>query len=280
LVGGISAGAIDQLSADAMAPQLAAVRDRRSVLLALARSPRPADGPVFFTLRSGIGHLANTLADRLGPAIRTSTPIDAIEPIDGGWSLVSGQTITSVDRVVIATPPHCAASAIGPVAPEAAGLLASITSASVAMVTLVVSRSALDRTDSSGFLVPRGERRLVTACSWGTAKWPHWTGADDQFVLRASVGSVDDPSPLNLDDDVLVNAVLDDLHRTMGLTAAPNGVRVTRWPLAFPQYRPGHLDLVASIRRSLPEGMRIAGSAVDGVGIPACIRSGRAAAFA
>jgi oxygen-dependent protoporphyrinogen oxidase len=57
-------------------------------------------------------------------------------------------------------------------------------------------------------------------------------------------------------------------------------VRVTRWPGAFPQYRVNHLLRVAGIEagvRRLP-AMTIAGSAYRGVGIPACIGSGREAA--
>ena len=43
---------------------------------------------------------------------------------------------------------------------------------------------------------------------------------------------------------------------------------------AFPQYAPGHLDRIAAAESSLAETpLRIAGMALRGVGIPACIRS-------
>ncbi|HEY7175485.1 MAG TPA: FAD-dependent oxidoreductase, partial [Micromonosporaceae bacterium] len=47
---------------------------------------------------------------------------------------------------------------------------------------------------------------------------------------------------------------------------------------ALPQYAPGHLDRVASARAALPPTIALAGAAYDGVGIPACIRSGQRAA--
>ena len=39
-----------------------------------------------------------------------------------------------------------------------------------------------------------------------------------------------------------------------------------------------HLDRVAAVRAALPRGLALAGAAWDGVGIPACLRSGTAAA--
>ena len=53
---------------------------------------------------------------------------------------------------------------------------------------------------------------------------------------------------------------------------------MNRWGGALPQYPPGHLDRVAALRASLPPTLALAGAAYDGVGIPACIRSGWAAA--
>jgi oxygen-dependent protoporphyrinogen oxidase len=72
--------------------------------------------------------------------------------------------------------------------------------------------------------------------------------------------------------------LVDDLERTMGITGAPSEVRVNRWPGSFPQYAPGHLERVDALERDLPEGIAVAGAHLRGVGVPACIRSGRAAA--
>jgi protoporphyrinogen/coproporphyrinogen III oxidase len=58
-------------------------------------------------------------------------------------------------------------------------------------------------------------------------------------------------------------------------------VRVSRWTASLPQYRPGHLDRVATLEADLAEaapGLAAAGAWARGIGIPACIRAGRAAA--
>ena len=56
--------------------------------------------------------------------------------------------------------------------------------------------------------------------------------------------------------------------------------RVTRWGGALPQYNVGHLERVAAIRAAVAAqpGLAVAGAAYDGVGIPACVATARAAA--
>jgi oxygen-dependent protoporphyrinogen oxidase len=60
----------------------------------------------------------------------------------------------------------------------------------------------------------------------------------------------------------------------------PRHARVTRWPGAFPQYRPHHAELVAAIEAALPSGLVVAGASYHGIGVPACIKSARNAAQA
>jgi oxygen-dependent protoporphyrinogen oxidase len=57
----------------------------------------------------------------------------------------------------------------------------------------------------------------------------------------------------------------------------PVDARVQRWIDAMPQYGPGHADLVAELRAGLPPALAVAGSYLDGIGVPACVgAAGRA----
>lgn len=100
------------------------------------------------------------------------------------------------------------------------------------------------------------------------------------MVLRISAGRAGDVRAESLDDDALVTRLRLELALALGIEVRPSEVRVTRWPRAFPQYAPGHLQQVAAVEaelsRSLP-GVALAGAALSGVGIPACIASGRRA---
>ena len=65
-----------------------------------------------------------------------------------------------------------------------------------------------------------------------------------------------------------------------GAQGTPLDARVTRWGGALPQYTVGHLDRVAAIRAGVDAqpGLAVCGAAYDGIGIPACIATARAAA--
>ena len=117
----------------------------------------------------------------------------------------------------------------------------------------------------------------MTACSWGSSKWPHWA-APGRVVLRISAGRSDDERAVQLDDDDLVARLHAEVAEVLGIKGDPDQAVVTRWPRSFPQYAIGHLDRVARIEAALPDHVALAGAAYRGVGLPACIASGRAAA--
>jgi len=124
---------------------------------------------------------------------------------------------------------------------------------------------------------------LVTACSFGHNKWPHWAAPGVQ-VLRVSVGKAGDERWLDLSDEELVERVVEEVPALLGRLSpapAPLASRVSRWPSSFPQYPVGHLKRVSQLRAALSRyapTIAIAGASYGRVGVPACIASGRQAA--
>lgn len=289
LVGGINAGDTDQLSLAATVPQLdAAARSGATSLIEACQAQRSAiadpDAPIFFAPRAGMGALADAVA--ADAAARGLTTVSGravgLERERRGWRVaLEGGRAIQADAALITTPASTAAGLIRDHAPVAAGILGAIPYASVAMISIAVDADAIDRElDASGYLVPRVEGRTITACSWATSKWPH-LGDSGTVLLRTSVGRDGDDRALSMGDDALVAAALADLRDTMALRGKPSEVRVTRWPSSFPQYRPGHLDRVAELEADLATSapaIVVAGAALHGLGVPACIRQGRAAA--
>ncbi len=287
LVGSIYAGDCGHLSLQVAAAQLAAARDRSpgdpSLVRAAAalRAQAVETGrPVFLAPEGGMGRLVDALVDGIGDDLRTGAAVAGLARDGDAWRLEP--TGVTARAVVVATPAFAAAPLVTPHAPAAAEVLAAIEHASVTLVALAVPRAGVDRDlDGSGFLVPRSAGLRLTACSWVSSKWPHLDVDPDVALLRASVGRAGDDRAMALDDDALVAAVLADLRTTMGLRAAPTDVRVSRWPRSFPQPRPGHLARVAAAEAAVAAvpGLALAGAWAEGVGVPACIRGGRAAAL-
>ena len=86
-----------------------------------------------------------------------------------------------------------------------------------------------------------------------------------------------DDVAIRASDDELLAWAIEDLSAVFGLTIEPVDVRIRRWPDAMPQYGPGHADLIAELRAGLPPTLAVAGSYLDGIGVPACIgAAGRA----
>lgn len=289
LVGGINAGDTDQLSLAATVPQLdAAARSGAASLIEACRAQRAAvadpEAPIFFAPRAGMGALADAVAadaNDHGLTVISGRAV-GLERERRCWrvSLEGGRALPA-DAVVIATAAPTAAGLVRPHARAAADVLASIPYASVAMISIAVDPAAVDRPlDGSGYLVPRVEGRTITACSWATSKWPHLVD-NGTVLLRTSVGRDGDDRAQSLGDSALIDATLADLRDTMALRGAPSEVRVTRWPSSFPQYRPGHLERVAKLEADLATitpTVIVTGAALHGLGVPACIRQGRAAA--
>jgi protoporphyrinogen/coproporphyrinogen III oxidase len=280
LVGSIYAADTDRFSL-AEVPQLAALAGRHRSLLLAARDTRrsaTAGGPIFAGIRSGTGSLVDALAAAIvagGGEIRTASPVDTVEH-DGTHARVDG---ASCDGVVLASPARVTKPLLAAGAPAAAQLLGHMHHVDVVMVSLRVAGADWPERlrGLSGYLVPKPDQRRVTAASFGSQKWEHWRPADGSEVLRVSLGrdglGVDD-----LDDAACVMAAVDEVGHHLDLDLRPCDVRVTRWPAAFAQYRPHHRAWVDAARAALPVGVVAAGASFDGIGIPACVRQGRAAA--
>ena len=282
LIGGINAGEADRLSVDAVTPQIAeAARRGPSLTRTLRDRPAVEAGPVFSGLSTGMGTLIDELTIHLaarGATLLTGTTAGAVESVGAGWRVVGEDLDLLVDAVIVTVPCRPAARLIAPIAPAAAGLLQSITASSVAMVTIGFDPHDLGRPlDASGFLVPRDAGLTITAASWASTKWAHLGGGP--AILRVSVGHDTDPEPVSWDDDRILAAVLADLDATVGVRGEPTEVRICRYVDGLPQYAVGHLDLCDRIDSELAStpGLLVTGAAFRGLGIPACIRQGRAA---
>jgi protoporphyrinogen/coproporphyrinogen III oxidase len=285
MLGGVYAGRADELSLATTIPALAAACREHGTLTGAVRAvlaERPRDtSPLFATLHSGLSSLAVTLAERIGPRrISTGRPARALHRARGdGWRLTVGSardpmTITA-DGVVLAAPARPAARLLADVDPAVAADVGALDYASVALVTLVLPDSSLP--ELSGFLVPADSAYTIKAATFLDRKWPHLR-RPGRTLVRLSLGRHGEEGVLQRPDADLVAIAAADLADLIGTPREPVEAAVHRWGGGLPQYAPGHLDRVAAARKALQPGLALAGAGYEGVGIPACVRSGRVAA--
>jgi oxygen-dependent protoporphyrinogen oxidase len=310
LLGGVYAGQARLLSLRACLPQVFEAARRGDSLTAAARAGagvaagsgvgtlgQVGPAPAFAGLDGGVGRLAEVLTESLrgrGVIIRSGTIVRELhrspEGADAAWSVVVGPQPRPerlrADAVVLATPAAPTSRLLSPHLPEAAKALREIDYASMAIITLAVGADGpgTPPLPGSGFLVPAVEGRTIKASTFSSTKWA-WTAdaADDLSFLRASVGRYGETTDLQRPDDELVAIAVAEVSEALG-HQLPRIVdsQVQRWGGALPQYTVGHLDRVSTIRAATATapGLELAGAAYGGVGIPACIASGRSAAQA
>ncbi|AWS45391.1 protoporphyrinogen oxidase [Streptosporangium sp. 'caverna'] len=290
LLGGVYAGTAERLSLDATMPQIAiAARSERSLLDAareiIAKTPKNT-GPVFTTLRRGMGSLPEAVAAASGAEIRTGVMVREIRRTEGGWRLVAGPVpqpeIIEADAVIVAAPGPAASRMLAAEVPQASAELARIEYASMAIVTLAYPREAFPEPPTgSGYLVPPVDGRAIKAATFSSVKWPHLAETDPNLILlRCSIGRIGEEAVLQRDDAELVALAMAEMVEVMGVRGLPRDSRVTRWGGSLPQYDVGHLDRIARIRAAVAAqpGLALCGAAYDGLGIPACISTARTAA--
>ncbi|OLR94973.1 protoporphyrinogen oxidase [Actinokineospora bangkokensis] len=297
LLGGVYAGGVDSLGLRATLPAVAKALDDGAPSLtaaAAAHAPKPTGQPVFGALASGYGALVDALVRSAAARLRLSVPVRELARTAEGWRLTLGSAaaahapddpVLDVDAVVLAVPAPAARKLLADVVPVAAAAYGRVEVASMAVVALALP-AGTELPGTSGVLLARGERKLdgspfaAKAFTFSASKWPHLRTPDDLVVIRGSVGRFGEPGALRADDDELVRLVRADLVELTGVTAPPVEAVVTRWGGGLPQYGAGHGDLVDAVERAVAAepGLAVAGATLHGVGVPACVATGEAAA--
>ncbi|MFD0674191.1 protoporphyrinogen oxidase [Cohnella sp. GCM10027633] len=305
LLAGIYAGDLYGLSLQATFPQFKEMERRYGSLIegsvegrkaqaAAGTTPRSEPSPlpasVFYTFKNGLSTVIEALEARLreyGCDIRLGARVEALEKAatDGGTEgagyrlSLSGGDRLDADAVIVALPAAAMAELLAPHVDVSA--LTSIRYVSVANVVFGYDAESLGRElDGSGFLVPRGEGRTITASTWTSAKWLH-TAPEGKRLIRCYVGRAKDEARVELSDEEMTEAVRRDLRELMGVDAEPAFVEITRLRQSMPQYPVGHKEaigaFVSGLSASLP-GVIACGQPFGGVGLPDCVAQGMAAA--
>jgi len=248
---------------------------------------KPA-GPrsIFTTLKGGLQQLVDALEARLNPEwVRTSTAVTALERDGGGWRLRFNRADEFYDAVILATPSWASGKLLAATDAALGDELSGIPYSSSITVNLVFDEAQLGLLpDGFGFLVPAVEGRAMLACTFVHRKFAGRTPTG-KAVLRAFLGGANNEALLDQSDDVLIATVRRELSEILGARVVgphipAEATQVSRWRRAMAQYAVGHQERMKRVKERMAglPGLRLAGNAYDGIGIPDCIRTGRNAA--
>lgn len=293
LLGGVySCNAFD-LGVRATLPQLAEELDRRgsagesfflvdAVDSILSQRPAPqkeANGtkpkPVFRSLKGGYASLVDALVRHADPEVLRNTGVESIGRTRNGYYI---DPIGEFDAVIVATPAPTASAILQYMAPTAAEVLGEIDLASSVVVGMRMA-SSHGIPERSGVLLGNDAPTEAKAFTFSSRKWPHLAERGGAFV-RASFGSFDNPWHLDVDNRALLSFAVEDLERITGERKNPEEYFVQRWWGGLPRYGVGYMEAISQAYDEVLgiRGLALAGSMLNGVGVPATAASGVEAA--
>jgi len=282
LLGGIHAGDLERLSAEAVLPQLvAAERAGGSVLLALRRQgQRVTEGGAFRSFPRGMSTLVDALLAALpGDSVRLGERAHEVHVAEAGWEVrTSAGDRVPADILILAAPAGVVAGWLGPVQEAAARLASGIRYASSAGVLAVYRDAQIARPlRGSGYVSSPGPgREPLLATSWLSHKWDGRAPLGFT-VLRGFFGGALDEAALVADDAALVAVAHASWARRFGVSGDPVLTRVVRWTRTSPQHEVGHAARVRRIDEALAPlpPVAVCGSGFRAVGIPDVVTDAR-----
>lgn len=291
ILAGVYAGDLNRLSVRAVMPQLATkltehcrLTDAVAALLPPPNPGAPKRQNPLATIEGGLSRLVKATAEAAKAELRLRTTVRELRRHGNGWLAVCGPvpapTLLEVDAVIVAVPATPAARLLSAHAPQATKALNDVDYASVALATFAFS-SGTPLPENSGFLIPATEHSAIKAATFFTQKWPHLSQPDHPVVLRVSMGRYGDEQTLQRIDSDLAELALSQVQQCLDTDLGqPLKWRINRWGGGLPQYTVGHVERMNRARVELSQigNVALAGAAADGVGIAACIASGRRAA--
>jgi protoporphyrinogen/coproporphyrinogen III oxidase len=283
LLTGVYGGEAGKLSARSVLPRFVGYEEKYGSLIrgvrwerAQRRQQRKQSEPLFLSFENGMQTLVDGVAGSLGSGVRIVHGLAerAAPAPGGGWKVMVGGQCEEAARLVLACPAFRAASIIEDADPGLCEELNSIPYSSAITVMMGYEGAQLNHPlDGFGFLVPRRERKSISACTWINTKFPSRI-APGWAVLRAFIVGREADELMAAGDEDLSGIVAGELRRFMGTCSRAWFTTVQRWPQSMPQYVVGHQERAASIEKRLSEhkGLYLVGNAYDGVGIPDCVR--------
>ncbi|HVA67549.1 MAG TPA: protoporphyrinogen oxidase [Elusimicrobiota bacterium] len=285
LLAGIYAGDPEELSLESTFPQIKQALLKNGAAAACAPWRPPPGQSLFMTFRGGLSRLPEALCAALpGKTVRARVCVLSLSRRGREWTVETSAGLFQADAVVSALPANVLAPAIERLDPEMAAALREIPFASTATVSFLYNDAALPRRpEGFGFLVPRKEGKEISAATYSSAKFPG-RAPEGKTLVRCFVGGAGRGAAAEKSEEDLIRLASEELSEILGLGKAcrPEQAKVWRWIGANPQYVVGHalrLKRLESCLRGHP-GLILAGASYRGVGLPDCVRSGRAAARA
>jgi oxygen-dependent protoporphyrinogen oxidase len=289
-VGGIYAGDPELLSVQQAFPKLHSVEQQYGSLILgqlLGARERRRRGEIskqtapMFSFDSGLETLPLTIAASLGDSVRVGEAVNLLRKTESGWAVATEQTFEEHSAVLLTVGAHQLAH----LRVEAENFpnlspLSEVVYPPVASVTFGFRRLDVQAAlDGFGMLIPQAEKMNILGTLFTSSLFPN-RAPDRHVTLTSYIGGARAPHLALKGREEIVDLVLNDLRKLLGVTGAPTFEHCFVFPEAIPQYNVGYgrfKQLMANAEAAAP-GLFIAGQARCGISLSDSILSGHKAA--
>lgn len=223
----------------------------RSFLVRLMKGGGSVAPPAACTFDEGLQVLTDALHERYADRIRLSTPVDGLEPRDGGWTIAVPDGDVAVDAVVLTAPAPVVADLLAPIAPDASTRIAQLAYNPLAVVHLHADTGLR----GLGYQIALSEDLATRGVTWNDALF------DRDGVYTAYLGGAKRPEVVEWDDGRLGETAIDEFREATGHAGRVLSVARERMP-AWDRSWSALEDL------ALPGGIHLAANWSSRPGIP------------
>ena len=248
------------------------------------KAARGARYDLFRAPQGGIAQLITSLTEALSnlpdTTIALNSPVSSIVRSAQQWTVDVDGNSQAFEGLIVATGAETASKMLASIDGQLSKALGGIETASSAIVAIGINQNQLKKPfDGFGIIYPHIDNGQVIAISFSSNKFAGRCN-DDQLLIRVFIGGAMQSELVDLDDEALFEIALAQLDKSVGLEGQPIFKCVFRWRSCMPQYHLGHVERVEQIESlaSAHANFALAGNSYRGVGIPACVESGKNAA--
>ena len=288
MIGGIYTADPEKLSLKATMPQFIEMeQEYGSVIKGMLnnakdnKSDSGARYSHFLSFKNGMQTLVDALEHTLlEGSLFLNEAVTQISSNETSWNVQTDKRVIDAAGVIVTTPCYHAATLLKDINSDLASELSSIEYASSVVVIFAYKNECISKEiDGFGFVVPDVEKSDLIACSFSSIKF-HGRALEGYTIFRTFLGGALNPGIYDLDDGQIIDKAKHELTAILGIKGDPEITLMQRYPEAMPQYHVGHIELIERIKKDLSQhkGLKIAGNAYSGVGIPECVHSGEIAA--
>lgn len=287
-VAGVYAGDPDKLSVKSAFPKLYRLEELYGGLIkgtikgARERKKsgeKSKQNAAMFSFTNGMTVLPKAIHSELNENVILNTSVTSVEKKNDGYKVMiennGSQSILEADLVISTAPAYITSEIFRTIDQELSNHLNKIYYPSVLVLYLGYDKSKIAQPlDGFGFLIPAKEKKKFLGALWSSIIFDD-RAPEGKAAFTLFVGGARSPELFGNDNDKLIQYVINEFQKTMGIAGKPEFIKSKFWEKAIPQYNLGYVEHENYFRQFEENnpGIILGGNYIGGISVGDCIKN-------